>query len=488
MKCKTVFLITMLFAAGSLLSAQGLRVEPGACIKIESGTTLDITAGNLILESDDTGDASLIDLGVVEYNNGGKANVQRYLTNGKWHLVSSPITNALSGMFTGDYLQIHSEVTNLYTDVNSLTYQLLPMKGYSLWSVGTGSTTEVFAGITNTGNQSFDFTQSDLPNDDDEGWNLVGNPYPSVLNWDAVTIPGQLSGAIWLFDPTVGANGDYKYYISGSGKANTTSQYIPSGQGFFVRATSGAGTLALDNSDRTHGGQLFYKATESNQMLVLKATGNNITTQTSIRFLDEATANVDRLFDVNKIISNSTDVPNVYTKCEGEKMAINTLPTVSGNETIPVYFEAGMDGNYSFTATELGSFPPEVPVYLEDVERNYFQDLRTNPEYAFDYSSTEAKAFKVHFKDVTGIEEPSATVKIAANCYLSNKVLHVNFLYNQANTGNATISVYTITGQKMLQFQSSQTNNEIPFDGSQAIYIVNITTNEANFSTKVINQ
>ncbi len=71
MKCKTVLLMTMLIAAGPLLSAQGLKVETGTCIKVETGTTLDISGGgDLFLESDALGDASLIDLGSVSYTDG----------------------------------------------------------------------------------------------------------------------------------------------------------------------------------------------------------------------------------------------------------------------------------------------------------------------------------------------------------------------------------------------------------------------------------
>ena len=58
-----------------LVFAQGTRIEPNTSIKVESGTNLDISGGNLILESDVTGDASLIDLGSVTYNGavyGGK--------------------------------------------------------------------------------------------------------------------------------------------------------------------------------------------------------------------------------------------------------------------------------------------------------------------------------------------------------------------------------------------------------------------------------
>ena len=85
-----------------------------------------------------------------------------------------------------------------------------------------------------------------------------------------------------------------------------------------VRATA-AGILSFENNDRVHGGQLFYKETQSNKMLVLKATSNNITTQTAIRFIAGVTPQIDRLYDLFKIISGSPDVPVVYTHCEDQK-------------------------------------------------------------------------------------------------------------------------------------------------------------------------
>lgn len=482
MKIKTVLLITMFVAAGSLLSAQGLKVEPGTCIKVETGTTLNISGGgNLFLESDATGDASLIDLGSVSYTGGGEAKVERYLTNGKWHLISAPVAGAVAGQFVEDSLQIHNEATNAYTDITPLNYGLIPTKGYALWTVDENPTTEVFSGTTNTGNQSFNFTKVG------DGWNLVGNPYPSVLDWEKVTIPTNLNAAIWLFDPTVGTNGDYKYYISGGGVSNTTTQFIPSGQGFFVRASGGAGTLTFDNSDRTHGGQLFYKATQSNQMLVLKATGNRITTQTAIRFIYEATPQIDRLFDVSKIISNSNDVPNVYTKCQDEKMAINTLPSVTGHETVPVYFEAGMDGTYVFDASEIESLDPEVPVFLEDVAADYFQNLRTNPQYGFAHTSGVVKQFNIHFKDVTGIDDVAAEAP-AFQCLLNDGILKVIFLGSSPFKEPAIISIYNLAGQRLLSTETSNMQTEIAFNGTAGLYLVHIRYNQSMYSAKVFNR
>jgi len=483
MKSKAVLLIMMFVAAGSLLSAQGLKVEPGTSIKVETGTTLDLTGGDLLLKSDNTGDASLIDLGSVSHSGGGTTNVERYLTQGQWHLIASPNASSYSSMFNSDYLQFYTEATNAYSDILSLSYSLNPMQGYSLWTVDPSPTTEVFVGTTNTGAQSFSFTKTS----GQDGWNMIGNPYPSKLDWEAVTIPAGLNGAVWLYDPTIGENGDYLYYLKGASSGNTTSQYIPSGQGFFVQATA-SGTLSIDNNVRGHAAQTFYKNTTSNSMLVLKATGNNITTQTAIRFNANASAQVDRLYDITKIIGYSPDVPILYSKADGTNMALNTLPSIYGNESIPVYFEAGTSGDYTILATEIESIDPLIPIYLEDVSQNYFQDLRANPEYSFTHTTGATKNLIVHFANLVDIDQIMNTAPV--QCYAANGILHVNF--SELGVSNselkAQIEVFSLTGSKIMHKQTSEFRNVIPVKLSQSIYLVKVSYQGKQVIQKVINQ
>ncbi|MBE0638813.1 MAG: T9SS type A sorting domain-containing protein [Bacteroidales bacterium] len=475
----TLFLLTFLFT-GYQAKSQALLVHTGSSIKVENGTTLDITSGNLVLKSGATGDVSLIDLGAVTFSGGGHAEVERYLTHGKWHLISSPVASATASMFVGDYLQYFTESTNQFSDVVSIAAPLNIMQGYALWTIDEIPSTEVFTGITNTGNHSRSFTQGG------QGFNLMGNPYPSAIDWDEVAIPAELSGAFWLFDPTTGEFGEYKYYISGGGEANTTSQYIPSGQGFFVRSTGGSGTLVLSNASRAHSSQAFYKQKGADPTLLLKATGNNITTQTAIRFNPSATAAVDRLFDVNKLTTNSPDVPVIYSMVGNEKMAINTLPSVQGNETVAVLFKAGLSGNYTLTASSLSTIDPSVPVFLEDVSMNYFQDLRLNPDYGFAYVPYAEKEFKIHFREVTNINSPD---QLSAPCFLTGNMLYVNFSDDFGiSTQEAIISVYSITGQLLLKVNTRDAFNSIPFKGSQSIYLVNLSTNRYTTTIKVFNQ
>ncbi|MCB0805909.1 MAG: hypothetical protein KDC05_08935, partial [Bacteroidales bacterium] len=200
MKTKSTILVVCVLIA-LISSAQEVKVWPNTSITIHSGTTLDITSGDLVLKSDASGDASLIDYGIVTYSGGGEARVERYLTEGNWHLISSPVGSVQAGLFLGDYLQSHSEGSNSWTDIYSESYNLNVMQGYALWSVEGAPTTEVFSGTTNSGNLNAGFSENG------NGWNLAGNPYPSAIDWDAVTIPAELNGAFWIFDPSIGANG-----------------------------------------------------------------------------------------------------------------------------------------------------------------------------------------------------------------------------------------------------------------------------------------
>jgi len=178
-----IFLIVIVrFAIGQPTTT----INPGSCIQISNGTTLDISNGNLVVSSGSISDASLLGDGNIAFSGGGQAEVQRYLTNGKWHFISPPINNAVAGMFMDDYLQYYSENDYYYYDIVPPSTALNIMQGYGLWTIDTEASTEVFEGTPNSGNTSFSFTQTDFPDNSKEGWNLIGNPYPSAIDWDLV--------------------------------------------------------------------------------------------------------------------------------------------------------------------------------------------------------------------------------------------------------------------------------------------------------------
>lgn len=461
--------------------AQNVRVQSGTCLKIGPGSTFDLGTADLILDSDSLSTATLIDIGDLTYTGGGEVRVNRFITPGKWHFISSPVNHAEAGMFFSDYLQQFNETTNQWQDVNSISAPLEIMKGYSLWSTELSSTREVFTGISNTGLQQISFSNGG------DGFNLIGNPYPSAIDWNQVSIPSGLNGQFYRWDPLIGNNGDYVYYIQGGGLANTTSQYIPSGQGFFVEANA-PGNLQLDNPVRVHTTRNFFKNTEEYPLIILQVAGNDVTTQMAIRFNPSGSNNVDRLLDVRKILSGNPDIPNLYSYSDGTKLAINTLASVKGNEVIDLGFKAGINGEYTIRLSELVAVPDELEILLEDQGDNIIQDLRKHTEYTFTQLSENEKPFRLHLKEANGISSPARPENPAIVANVSNGLLNIRIDEEFLDSKDQAyrLEIFSGSGQLMQQLGLHGTDQSIPFHFSRAVYLVQVTTQKGRFSTKVV--
>lgn len=482
---RTGILLIIVTLCTTMVYSQGMTLLPNTCFYVAPNTTADLGTGNLTVASDETGDASLLDKGSITYSGGGHAVVQRYLTGAAWHLVSSPVGTATAGMFLGDYLQMHHEPSNDWTDITATGYPLAVMQGYALWSVAGLATTEQFEGITNSGDQDFDFTCSG----DEYGFNLIGNPYPSQIDWDAVTLPGELGGAFWTFDPSLGDQGDYRYYIPGGGAANTTSRYIPEGQGFFVRAAGSAGTITFGNDVRCHGGQAFQKNDDATPMLILKTSGNNITTQAAIRFSAGAGRDFDRLLDVDLMTTNSTNVGHLYSMAGNHRLVINTLPEFEGNESVPVSFSAGTAGIYRITAAGTGTFGSDVSIMLEDMLTAVQTDLKKDTVYTFYHDGSTIRDFRVHFKSSNAISEPEDQPAGWVRVYAAGGQVHVDFADGFADPGatDADIFVTDLPGRVLLHKHTCNRANTFRVPDGVRFCLVTIVSGKYTTTVKVIN-
>ncbi|WP_460504133.1 hypothetical protein, partial [Hymenobacter agri] len=117
----------------------------------------------------------------------------------------------------------------------SLADQLTPGRGYTVNL--NGGQTLTFRGTLTSNNVDFSTT---LPGavSADGGWHLLGNPFASALNWDAVSVPTGLDGAMYIFVSNSQYGGNYRSYVNGVGSAPGST--IPLGQAFFVRSPGAA--------------------------------------------------------------------------------------------------------------------------------------------------------------------------------------------------------------------------------------------------------
>lgn len=272
-------------------------------------------------------------------------------------------------------------------------------------AVGTGFMNYVSGGpyvldvtgpvTTGTHNFSLDYTDDPAQLATEDGWNLVGNPYPSDIDWDA---PGWLSNnvndAIYVWDPQAA---QYTTYVAGAG-TNGGSQHIASSQAFWVQ-TSGAGpTLSCTEAVKSNTQVRYFKSAGTpTPKLKLRVEGSGYADEAVVRFPDDATEAFDPQYDARKLASYDPAAPTLSTiSNEGSDFSINSMEPLIADRTVPLRLLVGTTGSYTIARLE-----NELDVsylLLEDRLTGNFADLLLDSTYTFDIEDTTAgPRFILHF-------------------------------------------------------------------------------------------
>ncbi|MDG5489952.1 CUB domain-containing protein [Psychroserpens sp. SPM9] len=256
--------------------------------------------------------------------------------------------------------------------------------------------------------------------DQDDNWNLIGNPYPSAISANAFTdINTNINGTIyvWPHDNTYSAinldpfyeNYVYNYdgndYIehnnTGSNPPGTNDLFIASGQAFFVLMNHGAtsGTsVTFNNSMRqvlsTYDNNTFFRTEnpqeDSSQVIVNKhriwldlLSPNNTTNTLLVGYVANASNDFDRQYDGYDF--SSGDNSGFYSILNDESLSIQgrALP-FSEEDTVPLGLIANETGSHTIAINTLdGLFLNEDQnIYIEDTELNSIHNIKMSP-YTF---------------------------------------------------------------------------------------------------------
>ncbi len=462
---------------------QAFIIEPGAYFTNSTGNTFNVF-GNALFMADPGGMASFIDNGTSNFSN--PPQVQLFLadgTPGSWHFLSSPVTGAQSGLFTGTYLYWFDETQDKWVNIVPQNVTLNTMQGYSNWVPNGTPGFVTFQGPLHNGPYSISLTNSNTANS--PGWNLVGNPYPSSLDWDATGwTKNNMDNTIYYYSGNNGGLSNYHYYV-GSGTApytgvavNDGTNEIPPLQGFFVHATSN-GTLGVSNSQRIHSNQSYYKEDTDYPIIRILAEGDGLKDESVIRFLDGSTDEFDGDYDAFKLFADN--YPQVYTLTpSGTELAISTLPEITEDLVVPVSFNAPAEGTYTFTFTEIANFDQQGDLYLEDLLTGDIQKVNENTIYTFDHSPlNDDNRFLLHFSNPLGVEENDGN-NISIHSY--NNVVYVN---RPANfTG--TVTIYDMLGQQITsQKAEGEGMTTIPVTNGTGYYVVKVQSDNKLVTRKV---
>lgn len=494
------------------------NLEITGYLRVENGNFN--TGDSLTLISDET-QTALID-GSGNGQVVGLVKMQRYLdeTFG-YKYFSSPFSNSLVGDFNS-YVNLTAFFPNFYTyDENredaggndatgwtaytTDTDPLNILKGYALNfgdTLASPKTLEI-SGTVNNGNYEISLYNNDRLYS--EGFNLVGNPYPSPIDWNAPTgwNKTNIDNAIYFF--TAGSTnqytGTYTSYVNGIQSTDTlSSNIIPSMQGFFVHVTDGppkvTATLGVTNQVRTDNSipQQFLKVSEPEKAPLIRITAafeNEVNTDPAVIYFPHfAHLSFEKDKDALKLMNTDVSVPNLYSLTpENKKLSINAHPNPGSNDIkkIKLGLKTEKDGWMSIGLKDLQNLPTNFNVYLIDSEKRIGQNLSRKPQYRFYAKSGQHDSrFHLMFSE-TELSDPAIAFDEPFSVRTVGGKVMVSMNLEPGQKGVLLAS--TITGQILDRKNVSQKETiEIEGIKSSGVYFFSINLKDGMFSKKVLIQ
>ena len=378
----------------------------------------------------------------------GNITAQQFIpgTRGGWGFLGSPcssstiadweddlITTGYTGSDypTSSFISIQSfnesaanSFTTGYTPMTNVTNSIGVAEGFWVYLQTNGTTGTIanfvldVTGPPNTDDVNLGVTYTDGDADED-GWNLVANPYPCTIDWDdADWTKTNMANAIYFWNADVGASGGYATYVEGV-PVNGGTQYIAAHQGFYVKANAASPSLIVtENTKSTTQNPVFRGDSTSKGKifrLYLDDSKSNPSgfhdDETVIRIHPQATDTFDNQLDASKLFGFDTSATSIYTIMNGHSYTVNSIPFMLGKDyAIPVKAKSGINGKYTITHSSLDELPPSTCVVLEDLANKKKFDLRQDSAYTFTLKKNAD--FILHISSPISITETS----ISATC------------------------------------------------------------------------
>jgi len=450
----------------------------------------------------------------------GSVKMQRYLDSAiGYKYFSSPFNNTTVGDFSS-YVDLNASFPQVYSysedntdgsgnditgwkSYNNSTFGLGVLEGYTFNFGTTGNAVTVeLNGTVNNG-----YIERQLKNTNGtytKGFNLIGNPYPSPIDWDASSwTKTNIDDGIYFFSANSQYKGTYTSYVNNvSSDDGGSSNIIPSMQGFFVHVSDGgddssetSGILASTNEVRVNNfTQQFIKKTEPNPISLIRLSAgikDTLAKDAMVIYFDlYAEEGFEKDMDALKLMNTDERVPNLYSiTSKSEKLSINALPASfkTANQRIPLGIRSEMGGEMSIRLKDIENLPSNFFVYLIDDDKRIGQNLSEIPEYNFRIKTGEHNSrFFLMFSEYE-LTDPALAFDEPFSIKTINGEVYVNLNLEDGMSG--VLMATTVTGQ-ILDVKNVAGNETTSLDGikSSGIYFINLSWEGKQFSKKIMIQ
>ena len=461
-------------------ASTGARVKD-LTINESDGLTIN-SGGSLIVSGTSTGN--------ITYN--------RNIPTTNWYLVSSPVVGqdidafvAAEGLASGTGNNVGlSDYNNAtpgwlyYQSTASGTGSFTSGDGRSIKLASSGDVS--FTGTINTSDVTVAMT-SNL-----NGFNLVGNPYPSFIaannnadgtnNILSINTANLTENTLWFWNQGTNSYDQINHASS--------AKHIAPGQGFFLSAT-GSVNLSITEAMRSHQGTDSFQRLTTRPEIALSLSNGTTTLNADIYYIEETTTGWDNGYD-SSIFGGVTNEFAIYTHAvangNGRNLGIQSLPPNNyENMVVPLGINAEAGTSITIDAST-NNFPSGINIYLEDKQDNSFTLLEADSNFSFTPENNLDGIGRFYLHTTSGVlSAPDFDINTNVSIYTSS---NDNLRIVGVQKGTATVQLYNILGKEILKssFAGSGVNdinlNNIPV----GIYIVKLATENGTLNRKIIIQ
>jgi hypothetical protein len=451
----------------------------------------------------------------------GNVRVQRFMAlEGRnntriYRYISSPVQNAtvadlqneipITGPFAGSSIcsgcttspSMFTYNESVVTDTNGSGanefndgYQRFPLssnnetfargRGYSVFVRGNLLTSARWnlTGPINSGTTTFPVTFTSSGNVANDGWNFIGNPYPSTIDWNAATgwTKTNITATIYITD-NGGAGLQYATW-NGTIGTNGGSRNIAMGQGFWVKASAAAPVLTATEAVKVAGTQTtFFRAEALENIIRIRLSDGQSRDEAVIHFRQDAKNKFDEDTDAEKLKNEGMNLSTLSD--DGSKLAINSMEPLEDAKVVAIALDDLKPGSYTLQLSEHESFDKSITITLIDRFSNNEVNINKHNTYNFNVTSdlrSLQNRFEIRFdigsatNVVTSVEQ-QPTVSAYPNPTAGN--ISINLGSDEASE----VTLINLVGQAVMQFERKQGTIQLDLSNlTSGIYILRIRT------------
>ena len=325
------------------------------------------------------------------------------------------------------------------------------------------------------------------------GWNLIGNPYTSYIDFEAFFMLNKAELADNSFQAVYGYNGNasdqWTYLNQATIDSPTGTKAIAPGQAFYVKAKAGGGLIDFTTSMRcveTSDDFIAGRTTTTSPhfgYVKLGLRSFNLNFSTDFYFNTNTTQGFDPGYD-SALYSQNPPAFSIYSNL------------IENNTGIPLGIQASNPSNLNTVAVPIGINASQgqeviitilqsdmldtVDVYLQDTQNNTFNQLTGNSDYVFTPTTDISGTGRFYLRFTSETLSTTNSVLETLDIFSNNN--DDTILVSGQLQGDTNAKLFDINGRMVLSNSLSANNMNNTIDVSHlsaGIYVIELN-NDAN--------